>query len=231
MRGTGTIKSNIGKHLEEYNLGTHLCSIYSTPQEQLSVIVPYIKIGLSRNEQCIYLLDENDWEDIANALTLSGVDVEGEMRSEALIFITRQQVSKKFSSLNSSIMMDFLLDSVRRAKLHGFKGLRVLAEMSWTLGTTSSNESLVEFESKLDRFFEHNDASLICQYNRNTFPSEVIEEMIYIHPLIIFADMICKNSYYIPPDQYLSSDSADHRVNQLLISMSVSEYLRQRGNN
>jgi len=231
MRGIGTIKSNIGKHLEEYNLGTHLCSIYSTPQEQLSVVVPYIKIGLSRNEQCIYLLDENSREHILNALSREGVDVEGEQKSEALMIISRQQVTKKVPYLTSTAMIDFLLQSVRKAKSRGFKGVRVLAEMPSDLHDAASGESIVEFEARLDKFFEHNDASLICQYNRNSFPSEVIEEMIYIHPLIIFADMICKNSYYIPPDQYLSPDSAEHRVNQLLISMSVSEYLRQRGNN
>ena len=231
MRGLGTYKSNIGKHLEEYNFGTHLCSIYNTPQEQLSVVVPYIKIGLARHEQCIYLLDEHSRDELLLALKNGGIDVDAALQSNALIILTKQQVAYKFNSVDSTLILSFLMDSVKKAKSIGYRGLRVLAEMSCTLGDAETSENLVEFIAKLHQFFEQNDASLICLYNRNRFPSEVIEELLYIHPLIIFADMVCKNSYYIPAEEYLSSDSASHRVNQLLISMSVSEYLRQRGNN
>ncbi len=231
MRGSRTIKSNIGKHLEDYSSETHLCSIYNSFQEQLSVVVPYIKIGLARQEQCVYFHDENTSEDLLIALKSSGIDVDAAIHSHALMIISKKQIACRFDCLDYVPFRNFLPDAISKAKSSGFNGVRVLAEMSCSWDAPYSREQLVEFVAKFHQLFEKNDASLICLYNRNSFPPEVIEELIYIHPVIIFADLICKNKYYIPPEEYLSSDSAAHRVNQLLISMSVSEYLRQRGNN
>jgi hypothetical protein len=38
----------------------HLCSIYESPEEHVAVAMPFIRIGLERGEQCIYIADD-EW--------------------------------------------------------------------------------------------------------------------------------------------------------------------------
>lgn len=72
MRGTVVF---FGEMIDQLKLGDHVAFFFKTNEERLSMAISYIKIGLERNERCLYIADDNCVFDILLALQNAGVDV------------------------------------------------------------------------------------------------------------------------------------------------------------
>jgi signal transduction histidine kinase len=48
------------------------------------------------------------------------------------------------------------------------------------------------------------------------FTPETLREMIILHPLVVVGDRICRNPYYVPPEQYLSPDWPQHEADWMM---------------
>jgi signal transduction histidine kinase len=55
----------------------------------------------------------------------------------------------------------------------------------------------------MNRFFSGYDALGVCQYDKRRFSAETILQVLRTHPLVIYGGRVCKNPYYIPPDELL----------------------------
>ncbi len=55
--GTGLLQSDVARQLAEVGPGEHLCLIYETEAEQMAAAVPFVQLGLARNECCVYFAD------------------------------------------------------------------------------------------------------------------------------------------------------------------------------
>src|SRR6266404_3692799 len=53
----------------------HLCIISHTQREKLAAVVPFLRRGLERREQCVYIADEDSRPGILGALKSGGIDV------------------------------------------------------------------------------------------------------------------------------------------------------------
>jgi PAS domain-containing protein len=120
-------------------------------------------------------------------------------------------------------MLALLADSVEAAGRAGFRALRVTGEMTWALGGAAGSEPLVEYESKLNHFFPTADIAAICQYSRRWFPAEMVKEVIETHPLVIHGATVCRNPYYVPPEEFLGSRDPSKEVDRLLASLVERE--------
>jgi PAS domain-containing protein len=120
-------------------------------------------------------------------------------------------------------MLAFLADSVEAARRDGFRALRVTGEMTWALGGAAGSERLMEYESKLNRLLPAADALAICQYSRRWFPAETVKEVIETHPLVIHGATVCRNPYYVPPEEFLGPRDPSREVDRLLASLVEGE--------
>lgn len=66
-----------------YQQGDHICTLFSSPEEQLNADIEYIKGGLSRGERCLYVCCEHSVRDFRAALRKAGIDVWRARRSAA----------------------------------------------------------------------------------------------------------------------------------------------------
>jgi hypothetical protein len=61
----------------------------------------------------------------------------------------------------------------------------------------------------------------------------VIRDLIRTHPLVLYGRMVCRNMYYLPPDEFLGRQKASREVERLLRNMrdrqSAEEELRRIG--
>src|SRR5258708_32868094 len=62
--------------LEHVGPHDHLCSIYQTDADRLSVALPFLRIGLGRGEECVYVGDDGGGTALGHAPAAAGVDVE-----------------------------------------------------------------------------------------------------------------------------------------------------------
>ena len=72
--------------------GDHLCLFYDRdPAEQMPALVPFIQQGLSSDEQCIYIADDQTVDELAGQLERCGINVGAETDRGALKLWTRRE--------------------------------------------------------------------------------------------------------------------------------------------
>ncbi|MBK5226734.1 MAG: MEDS domain-containing protein, partial [Thermoleophilia bacterium] len=199
--------SDLIKAIGKLDVHDHLCLIYESREEQLAAVIPFMRIGLERGERCIYIADDNTVEEVLDAMRAAGIEVEDATRSGALSVITKRDFYLKEGRFDPDWMIDFIKEATAAAKADGYSALRVTGEMTWMLGGDPGSERLIEYEAKLNYFIPEYDCLAICQYNRSRFDPEIIVSVIRTHPLVIYGTTICKNFYYVPPDEFLEAEN------------------------
>ncbi|MFB6130899.1 MAG: MEDS domain-containing protein [Salinigranum sp.] len=71
--------------LAELDVHNHLALVYETQREQFDAAVPFIRMGLERNERCIYITDDNSAAEVIEAMRREGVTVDEALAEEALV--------------------------------------------------------------------------------------------------------------------------------------------------
>lgn len=203
----------------QLTLGDHLSLIYETAEDQFASVVPFIRLGLQRGERCMYIFDENTEEDVLRALQAGGIATDEAIASGALVLVGKRDTYLKEGHFDPDLMIDLLERSTAEARAAGFSALRVTGEMTWALAGEAGSERLIEYEAKLNRFFPGSDCLAICQYNRNRFSAEVIRDVIRTHPLVIVGQMVCRNPWFVPPDELRAPPSLEAEVDRLLRQM------------
>lgn len=238
-RGSGELDRPSGTHselvaeLEKLTLHDHLCLIYETREEQLAAAIPFIRIGLDRGEQCVYVADDNEVESILAAMRGRGIDTCTAIGSGALRVVSKREAYLQTGAFDPEWMIGLLRKAVDKAREGGFHALRVTGEMTWALGREPGTDRLIEYEAKLNHFFPEHDILAICQYNRSRFDPGIIQGVISTHPIVIYGSLVCRNPYYIPPDELLGPGQAGPQVDRMLKNLTdltrAEESLRRAG--
>lgn len=202
--------------LECLNVHDHICLIYETKEQQMPAVVSFMRAGLERHEKCLYVADENSVSDILHALHKGGIDVDSAMKESALAVTTKTKTYLKNKSFSPERMIEFLKKTTEDAGAEGFSALRATAEMSWALEEKISMNKLMEYEAKTGNVFSGIDALAMCQYNKSRFPSESIVQALHTHPHVLFGGLMCKNFYYMPPDEFLNTRNAVPELKRML---------------
>jgi hypothetical protein len=79
------LDSELAQQILDLKDGNHLCLFYEKePAEQMPALVPFIQDGLSRDEQFIYIADDQTVGELAQRLEQSGINVGEELNRGAL---------------------------------------------------------------------------------------------------------------------------------------------------
>src|SRR6266516_4382161 len=209
--------------LEQLGPHDHLCSIYESPQEHYAVAVPFIRIGLDRGEKCIYIADDGTVGDVRQAMQSEGIDVERATASKALVLATKEQAYLKHGSFHPDWMFTFWKKATQLAMSEGFSALRATGETEWVLRGGRGLERWMEYESRLTHTLSESNSSALCQYNRRLFPPELILDVIRTHPMVVYGSTVCRNLYFVPPNEFLGTNQTAREVERLLTNIRERE--------
>ena len=70
-----------------------------------------------------------------------------------------------------------------RAREEGFKGMRVVADMRWTLAHPSFQSQMAAFEVRLDEVVAETEATVVCVYSEGEHARRDLTEVVAVHPL------------------------------------------------
>lgn len=121
----------IGSPRLSYKEGDHVCTLYSSREEQFEAAVEYIRGGLSRGERCLYVCCEHSCDELRAALQDAGIDVQAEEMRGALMLLTKHQGHLSGGSFDPDRMIEMLHDAVKSALVDGFTGLCAAGDMTW----------------------------------------------------------------------------------------------------
>ena len=204
--------SELAQQILDLKAGSHLCLFYEKePAEQMPALVPFIQDGLSRDEQFIYIADDQTVDELSQLLEQSGVNVGEESNRGALKLWTRGEWRQpdRLSSQKKSLQVKRIIEEAAKC---GFKGSRFAVEMTWALGPDIEASDLEYWEATLNNIFVPGMGGRIaCQYNRSRLSPEVLLAAFRTHPLAILGDHVYLNWFYEAP-LILDSESSDARV-------------------
>ena len=200
--------------IEQIGPADHVCTLYEQRDEEVAIAVSYIRTGLDRGELCVCVVDDGG-ESILNALASAGVDVDAEMRKGRLVFFEKP-LAEGLQTLDMLRKIEQFASESRKA---GHAGFRIVGEMSWALN--GDLKALAEFEARLNlnRVWERHACAGLCQFDVRRFTPETLREMIIVHPLVVIGDRICRNPYYVAPEQYLSPDWPRHEADWMMTNL------------
>jgi signal transduction histidine kinase len=187
--------------IEQLGPADHVCTLYDERDTEVAIAVSYIRTGLARGELCVCVVDDGGAR-IAAALASEGVDVATEMGKGRLAIFEKPLAQ----GLQTQDMLGKIEQFATYSRTAGHAGFRIVGEMSWALNGTMRD--LAEFEARinLNRVLERHSCVGLCQFDIRKFTPETLREMIIVHPLVVIGDRVCRNPYYVPPEQYLSPD-------------------------
>lgn len=184
-----------GIQLEDLKFGDHVAYFYEGKGRQFPFVVPFIKEGLKNNEKCIYIAHESTIKDVKRAF---GEEVKKYLDSGQLSVITSKDAYLRSRYFDTDKMIAFVKENIKLVLNEGYKGLILVGEMTWVLEEKSWLDTLTEYETKLNPFFQKNPIVGICQYNEDRFSEKILMNLLYIHPLVARGNIIFKNIYYVP---------------------------------
>lgn len=202
--------------LEEHeHSNDHFALIYDDPAELFGATVPFIRQGLERGEQCLYVIDgrTEDEASVADALRAGGIDVDEARSSGALTFTTVADTYLLRESFQPDEMIAFYRDAVKDS-LEEYEGLRVIAGTNWI--DQVDFEAFLEYEGRVNALFEETDSMALCHYRRDQHDASVIRDIIRTHPHLISDGAVCHNFYYTPPDHLFGEEEPTNDVDRLL---------------
>jgi PAS domain S-box-containing protein len=212
----------------------HLCSIYESPEEHFAVAVPFIRIGLDRGEKCIYVADDGTEDQVRDAMQAEGIDVDLAIATNTLVLCGREGLYLKNGSFDPDWMHSFWTHTTAEALTQGFAALRATGETGWLLGGVPGIDRWLEYESRMNHILARHNCTALCQYNRRLFPPELILDVIRTHPTVIYRGVVCRNMYYVPPEELLEPNNAAKEVDRLLGNIrdreEIEDALRQQRN-
>jgi hypothetical protein len=163
----------------------HQCLIYrGSPASQLPRLADIIRQKLSENYRCLYLNSPQMTAGVRSYLSVAGVDVKHEVDKGGLVL-----TSARGHLVNGRFDLDLMLRALesahKQARKDGYQGLWATGDMSWEFGPEKDFAKLIEYEWKLEEFFQaHPDFGGVCQYHADTLPDEVMRAGLVTHPAV-----------------------------------------------
>ena len=186
------------------HLPRHQCLIYSgAPSRQLPALSATMREKLRQNYRCLYLNSPPMVAGMGSSLWAIGVDVEAEMAKGALV-LSSERAHLTDGRFDADRMMQLLASAFDEAMRAGFAGLWATGDMTWEMGSDTSFMKLVEYEWRLEKFFQqHPEMGGICQYHRDTLPRELLRQGLVVHPGIFVSETLqMVNPEHVRPEQF-----------------------------
>jgi len=185
--------------------GDHCCLLFSSAEDQLRATVPFLSLGLERNEQSLFVGDPSAVEAVREGLKDAGVDLENQQKKGRLVLSSDRDYLDN-DHWRTEKMLGFLQQAYDGALSEGFSALRAAGDVSWQVGPHREYEDVVYYEALLDLFFIGKRMVGMCQYPKAECPPETLSGILNTHRLAAIDSDLCPNFHYVPPDLLIEKD-------------------------
>lgn len=199
------MEKNFQAVLPEITHGHHCCLIFSTPKDQIDITVPFLAIGLERDERSVYVGDQDSVDRIREGLKDSGIDVDLESKKNRLVLSSARDYLDR-DRFNTDKMLAFLQRTYETTLEEGYTALRAAGDVSWEVGPERDYRNIVYYETLLDVFFLGKRMVGMCQYSKSKCPPDAVSGILNTHRIAAIDSEVCSNFHYVPPELLLEKD-------------------------
>ena len=201
--------------MQQLKLGDHAALFYRNRKEQFAAMMPYVQIGLSRNERCFYVVGDNSIRMVTETMNEYGIDVDRHTLSGALTITTVQEAFLKNGKFDPEQMVCDLADAVADSLKQGYTGFRGTGEMLWIQAHPGAAQQLQRYEKILDERFPKKMVA-ICQYNEPCFSPDVTADLLRTHSKVVARGRVIENFYHPARNRTAAAPAMEANLDGLL---------------
>jgi PAS domain S-box-containing protein len=184
--------------LERLSLHDHVCVFHKNPEERLSALAPYIRIGLARGEKCLLYCGEATGKEILEGLRYGGIDIGGALARGAMLATqgtTTRDARKEFSPEE---LIAFYHSAAGIAISEKYTCLRLCVDLSFALGKDVTRERFLEYQRKFSSFLAGEKCLCMCLHGLTELPADMLLDALRAHPFVIHKGRLAANFYFVP---------------------------------
>jgi len=149
--------------------GDHVCLTFSDPDERLDIIADFVAGGLDRGHKVLCFTDSLSPRELTEELSWRGIAVAVATADGQLEVTDGGRLWFASGSTSAAATLDTLSAEVELARIQGYDGLRVTADMWWATQPVAAVEELRAFETAAADLNTDGRLTAICQYDRDSF--------------------------------------------------------------
>jgi MEDS: MEthanogen/methylotroph, DcmR Sensory domain len=181
----------------------HICAFFNSMDEEHRVLRSFITDGVDQGDKAFHLVDPERREEHLRRLADSGIDVQEAMGNGQLEVCLWQDAYLREGRFDQDAMLALIEELLRSGAATGFRRVRLLAHMEWSLLDRPGVDDLLEYETRLNYVIPKYDDAVICTYDLSKFGANVVMDALRTHPLVIIGGLLQENPFFVPPDQFL----------------------------
>ena len=166
----------------EVSPGDHACCTFAGDDDQAALVGRFARDASERRDRIFYLVDRGDEASVADYMTDAGLDGRAMLDSGALQVLHSSQLDLA-EGFDRTRMLGVWRQLIVAAREDGYRGLAVLAEMSWALSRGVDADTLIDYEETAGSVFASGEMSAVCQYDRRLFDDDTLARAGHAHPV------------------------------------------------
>lgn len=208
--------SNTLDELKLIREGDHMVLLYDNDEYNAEISAAYIGSRVMRNEKVFYISGDDNLELLLEKLALI-IDIKEALSTSQVSILNHSSAYSTDGRFNPDTMIALLKELSLEAIEQGYKAFAITGEVSWVLEYESGFDKIMDYEYKLNNeIFGSYPVSAICRYSLNKFSSEMIKNIIDVHPIIIWEGQIHENPFYFDVVDSRVVNLQDYRVKAML---------------
>lgn len=177
----------------------HICAFFDSREQEYETLIPYFKEGLDAGEQVFNIVDASRRADHVGRLSAAGVNT----ADDGVVVRTSEETYLEDGRFDMEKMCDLIKAQLEAARGEG-KRVRTAGVMDWLTRGAPGSERALEYEVRMNLLVPAFDCTFMCVYDLARLDGKTVVDILSTHHFTIFKGRIRQNSFYIPPEIYLT---------------------------
>jgi anti-anti-sigma factor len=166
--------------LDQVTLGDHVCWTVDDDAIRMEAIAGFVRAGLRHRERVIYSGD--DPPGVVASLRRQGIDIGAAMERGDFAAGTAESSYLSGGVFDPKATIRLWHGEIARARAAGFRGIRVLGDMTWASRGFPGAEHLPWYEAHVNMVFCEGYVAGVCAYDRRRFDPLQLRRLLWAHP-------------------------------------------------
>ena len=141
----------------------HVCLFYGSKQDLLDLLIPFFKVGIKRNNLCVWITTKQiGVEGAKKALGKAVKNLDSYIKKGQLEIIDYKNWYLKSGKFNPDEALKGLAEKGKQARQRGFDKVRASGDMSWL--RKRDWEEWVAYEKRVDEAVDKSGMTALCTY-------------------------------------------------------------------
>lgn len=170
-------------------VGEHIAQMYTTWQEMIAVLGPFVAEGLSRGDRCAVY--EPLKGHVRRWFSDHGVDVRSAERSDQLIFPPRSASVAQHAAT--------IYELQNATATAGYPLLRLAGDSAGTFSDYGAPEEMLIWEAAFDTFERARTPMItLCHFDVGRLRGDMLLAVLKVHQICIVGETAVRNPFYLP---------------------------------